>query len=401
DFYYEHPDVSAWPLPSVREWRAAHRVSVSDARTPKPVRTFMEAAFPPFLTAPLSAFPAPTPVQSQAWPIVLSGYDTIALASTGSGKTLAFVLPSLVHILAQPLLSAGEGPIALMLAPTRELALQIKAECDAYGAGAGVANTCVYGGVPKGPQLRDLQRGVELVIATPGRLLDFLEGGKTNLRRTSLLVCDEADRMLDLGFEPQLRGIADLLRPERQTLMFSATWPREVERLASEFTKQPIMVEVNNAADLTANESIEQRCAITTSTCTLLPYFNLLPSFLLLCLHHPLLPAALPPLASLLPPSTLCSLLCTPVTLRTPPSFASPLLVDPFFARAASRCATRRKSTVASFVCSLPCTTVSAASSSSARPSEAATSSAPSSSGEVWPLIVSMATRVSRRGTGC
>ncbi|KAL1500168.1 hypothetical protein AB1Y20_012837 [Prymnesium parvum] len=259
-FYYEHPDVRAWPDAAVASWRRAHRVALRDRRAPKPVRTFLEAAFPPFLTAPLEAagFDRPTPVQSQAWPIILSGYDTIGLASTGSGKTLAFTLPALVHIVAQDYLAAGDGPIALMLAPTRELALQIKAECDKFGGASGVRNTCVYGGVPKGPQLRDLQHGVEIAIATPGRLLDFLDAGQTNLRRCTYLVLDEADRMLDLGFEPQLRQIIALIRADRQTLMFSATWPREVERLAREFMSDAVMVEVNNAADLTANENIEQ-----------------------------------------------------------------------------------------------------------------------------------------------
>ena len=112
--------------------------------------------------------------------------------------------------------------------------------------------------MPKGPQQRDLQQGVEIVIATPGRLLDFLDGGQTNLRRTTYLVLDEADRMLDLGFEPQLRRIIEQIRPDRQTLMWSATWPPEVEKLSSAFLRSPLTVQVNSAASLRANESIEQ-----------------------------------------------------------------------------------------------------------------------------------------------
>ena len=187
NFYYEHPAVTAWSDADVRAWRRDRRVSVRDDRTPKPVRTFMEAAFPDYLVEALEAsdFPRPTVIQSQGWPIILSGHDCIGLASTGSGKTLAFTLPAIVHIIAQDYLAAGDGPIALMLAPTRELALQIKAECDKFGASSGVKNTCVYGGVPKGPQLRDLQHGVEIAIATPGRLLDFLDAGQTNMRRTT------------------------------------------------------------------------------------------------------------------------------------------------------------------------------------------------------------------------
>ena len=238
DFYMEHPAVTALETSDADAWRRNHSIEVTRgaSRAPKPVRTFLEAAFPDYLTAELDAsgFRSPTPIQSQAWPIALSGFDVIGLASTGSGKTLAFALPAVVHIMAQDYLVPGDGPIALMLAPTRELAVQIKSECDKFGAASGIKNTCVYGGVPKGPQQRDLQQGVEIVIATPGRLIDFIDGGQTNLRRTTYLVLDEADRMLDLGFEPQLAQIVQGVRADRQTLMFSATWPPEVEKLAAQ-----------------------------------------------------------------------------------------------------------------------------------------------------------------------
>jgi len=147
-------------------------------------------------------------------------------------------------------LSSGDGPIALVLAPTRELAVQIQQECTKFGyvnaltslrfhpaylssSNSRIRNTAIYGGAPKGPQIRDLQRGVEVVIATPGRLIDMLESQKTNLRRVTYLVLDEADRMLDMGFEPQIRKIIGQIRPDRQTLMFSATWPKDVQRLAT------------------------------------------------------------------------------------------------------------------------------------------------------------------------
>ena len=260
NFYFEHPAITALSQAEVDAWRQEHRIEVTDPRAPKPVRTFLEAAFPEYLVAELDAsgFKAPTPIQSQAWPIAMSGYDLIGLASTGSGKTLGFALPAMVHIMAQDYLQAGDGPIALVLAPTRELALQIKAECDKFGASSQVKNTCIYGGVPKGPQLRDLQQGVEIAIATPGRLLDFLDAGQTNLRRTTYLVLDEADRMLDLGLEPQLARVVAQVRPDRQTLMWSATWPPEVEKLAANFLRRPLMVQVNAAATLSANAAIEQ-----------------------------------------------------------------------------------------------------------------------------------------------
>ena len=123
----------------------------------------------------------------------------------------------------------------MVLAPTRELAQQIQEVAQEFGRTSRIKNTCVFGGAPKGPQLRDLEHGCEIVIATPGRLIDFLEMGKTNLRRCTYLCLDEADRMLDMGFEPQIRGIMNYVRPDRQMLMWSATWPKEVEELAQDF----------------------------------------------------------------------------------------------------------------------------------------------------------------------
>merc|ERR1712225_159282 len=180
-------------------------------------------------------FPAPTAIQSQGWPMALSGRDVVGIAETGSGKTLTYCLPAIAHINAQPLLSPGDGPIVLVLAPTRELAVQIQEECTKFGASSRIRNTCVYGGVPKGGQARDLRRGCEIVIATPGRLIDMLESGKTNLRRVTYLVLDEADRMLDMGFEPQIRKIVSQIRPDKQTSMYTATWPKEVESIAKDF----------------------------------------------------------------------------------------------------------------------------------------------------------------------
>ena len=143
---------------------------VVSATMPKPVTSFEEASFPEYVLTNLTAcgFERPSPIQSQGWPAALSGKDIVGIARTGSGKTLAFLLPAIVHINAQPYLQRGDGPIALVLAPTRELACQIKVECDKFGRSSKIKNTCVYGGAPKGPQLRDLQNGCEIVIATPG-----------------------------------------------------------------------------------------------------------------------------------------------------------------------------------------------------------------------------------------
>ena len=170
---------------------------------------------------------------------------------------MTYCLPAIVHINAQPLLAPGDGPIVLVLAPTRELAVQIQQEIAKFGRSSRIRNTCVYGGVPRGPQIRDLSRGVEVCIATPGRLIDMLEAQKTNLRRVTYLVLDEADRMLDMGFEPQIRKIVSQIRPDRQTLMWSATWPKEVRQLASEFLHDFIQVNIGSM-DLAANHRITQ-----------------------------------------------------------------------------------------------------------------------------------------------
>lgn len=130
-----------------------------------------------------AGFEKPTPIQCQGFPLAMSGLDMIGIAETGSGKTLAFVLPAMVHINAQAPLEWGDGPICMILAPTRELAVQIKQECGKYGSSTRVRSLCCYGGTPRGPQAGALRRGVEIVIATPGRLIDFLESGTTNCVR--------------------------------------------------------------------------------------------------------------------------------------------------------------------------------------------------------------------------
>jgi ATP-dependent RNA helicase DDX5/DBP2 len=258
-FYKEHPDVTNRSPAEVEKFRKDHAMSIHGRDVPKPVETFDEAGFPRYVIDEVKAqgFPAPTAIQSQGWPMALSGRDVVGIAETGSGKTLTYCLPAIVHINAQPLLAPGDGPIVLVLAPTRELAVQIQQEITKFGRSSRIRNTCVYGGVPKGPQIRDLSRGVEVCIATPGRLIDMLESGKTNLRRVTYLVLDEADRMLDMGFEPQIRKIIGQIRPDRQTLMWSATWPKEVRNLANDFLTDMIQVNIGSM-ELSANHRITQ-----------------------------------------------------------------------------------------------------------------------------------------------
>lgn len=221
--------------------------------------TFDESPFPEYVLAEIkgAGFKEPTSIQAQGWPMALSGRDMVGIAATGSGKTLAYLLPAIVHILAQPELSRGDGPICLVLAPTRELAVQIQAECQRFGASQKVKSVCLYGGSAKGGQASALRSGVEIAIATPGRLIDFLESGTTNLRRVTYLVLDEADRMLDMGFEPQIRKIVSQIRPDRQTLMWSATWPREIQALARDFLHDYIQVNVGSEG-MKASEHIQQ-----------------------------------------------------------------------------------------------------------------------------------------------
>ncbi|KAG7451007.1 RNA helicase [Guyanagaster necrorhizus] len=259
NFYVEDKRVAQRSERDVEDFRKAKEIRVQGRGVPRPVTSFEEVGFPDYLMTSIRAqgFSSPTPIQCQAWPMALSGRDLVAIAQTGSGKTISFALPAMLHINAQPLLSPGDGPIALVLAPTRELAVQIQQECTKFGSNSRIRNTAIYGGAPKGPQIRDLQRGVEIVIATPGRLIDMLETNKTNLRRVTYLVMDEADRMLDMGFEPQIRKIVGQIRPDRQTLMFSATWPKDVQKLANDFLRDMIQVNIGSM-ELTANHNIQQ-----------------------------------------------------------------------------------------------------------------------------------------------
>ncbi|XP_005098512.1 ATP-dependent RNA helicase dbp2 [Aplysia californica] len=259
NFYKEHQNVSRRTQPEIQLFYTQHQITVSGKNLPKPMYTFEEGLFPDYVMNQIrkNSWTAPTPIQCQGWPIALSGLNMVGIAQTGSGKTLAFILPAIVHINNQPYLERGDGPICLVLVPTRELAQQVQQVAQEFGRASQIRNACVYGGAPKRPQLRDLEQGAEICIATPGRLIDLLESNKTNLKRTTYLVLDEADRMLDMGFEPQIRKIIEQVRPDRQTLMWSATWPKEVRRLAEDFLDDYVQVNIG-ALQLTANHNILQ-----------------------------------------------------------------------------------------------------------------------------------------------
>ncbi|CAO2203724.1 unnamed protein product [Urochloa humidicola] len=193
----------------------------------------------------------------------MQNQDVVAIAKTGSGKTLGYLLPGFMHI-KRLQNSTRNGPTVLVLAPTRELATQILDEAVKFGRSARISCTCLYGGAPKGPQLRDLDRGVDVVVATPGRLNDILEMRRVSLKQVSYLVLDEADRMLDMGFEPQIRKIVKEIPHRRQTLMYTATWPKEVRRIADDLLVHPVQVTIGSVDELVANSAITQHVEVIT-----------------------------------------------------------------------------------------------------------------------------------------
>jgi ATP-dependent RNA helicase RhlE len=184
----------------------------------------------------------PTPVQAKAIPVILKGRDVVALAETGSGKTASYLLPILQQ------LELAYDPGALIIAPTRELALQIDGVARELAKGLGIRVVSVIGGQRMGGQLAELKKGVDLLVATPGRLLDLVRGGHVRLHEIEFLVLDEADRLLDMGFIPDIRSIIAKLPKDRQSMLFSATFSNEVEGLVWEFLKSPVRIEIGRRA---------------------------------------------------------------------------------------------------------------------------------------------------------
>jgi len=205
--------------------------------------TFEQLGLEPALLRAVAAlgYEVPTPIQREGIPPILEGRDVIGTAQTGSGKTAAFLLPILQRLHRQP----GGHTRVLVLTPTRELAAQIEAALHALGKGGRVRGKAVYGGVGMEPQTHALRSGVDVVVATPGRLLDHMERRNVDFRGLQVLVLDEADRMLDMGFLPDVRRIVNTLPRERQTLLFSATMPPEVEGLARSILRDPIRIAVS------------------------------------------------------------------------------------------------------------------------------------------------------------
>ena len=229
---------------------------------PEPVTiTFSDFDLHPDVLKAVTAagYTKPTPIQAQAIPVVMAGHDVMAAAQTGTGKTAGFALPIINALM--PLASHSASPArhpvrALIIAPTRELADQIHDNVKTYIQFTPLRSTAVFGGVDMQPQTNALRTGVEILIATPGRLLDHVQQKSVNLSQVQLLVLDEADRMLDMGFLPDIQRIINLLSPRRQNLMFSATFSDEIRKLAKRFLNEPKLIEV--ARPNTLAENVEQ-----------------------------------------------------------------------------------------------------------------------------------------------
>lgn len=258
NFYIEHDEIAKLTAQQVHELRAKLNLRVSGADPPKPCSSFAHFGFDEQLMHQIrkSEYTQPTPIQCQGVPVMLSGRDLIGIAKTGSGKTAAFIWPMLVHIMDQKELQPGDGPIAIVVCPTRELCQQIHSECKRFGKAYNLRSVAVYGGGSMWEQAKALQEGAEIVVCTPGRLIDHVKKKATNLQRVTYVVFDEADRMFDMGFEYQVRSIADHVRPDRQTLLFSATFRRKIEKLARDILTDPIRVVQGDIGE--ANEDVTQ-----------------------------------------------------------------------------------------------------------------------------------------------
>lgn len=266
DFYVEIPEIAKLTQAEVDKYREdLEGIQVKGKGCPKPIKTWAHCGISKkeFDVLKKLNFEKPTPIQCQAIPAIMSGRDLIGIAKTGSGKTIAFILPMFRHVLDQPPLEDGDGPIAIIMTPTRELCMQIGKDIKKFAKPLNLTAVCVYGGTGISEQIAELKRGAEIIVCTPGRMIDMLaanSGRVTNLRRVSYIVLDEADRMFDMGFEPQVMRIIDNVRPDRQTVMFSATFPRQMEALARRILKKPIEIQVGGRSVVC--KEVEQHVAV-------------------------------------------------------------------------------------------------------------------------------------------
>jgi ATP-dependent RNA helicase RhlE len=235
------------PGPAQKEFQSVSTTSFLDLGVAEPIRRAVEAA----------GYTTPTPIQARAIPLLLAGRDLLGIAQTGTGKTAAFALPLLQQLAASRVAAGPKATRALILAPTRELAVQIAEAFKTYGRHLGLRQAVIFGGVGQNPQVAAVARGVDIVVATPGRLLDLVSQRHLRLDKVTHLVLDEADRMLDMGFVRDVRKIVAALPKERQSLLFSATMPSDIERLAQDMLSSPERIEVT--PKVITVDRIEQR----------------------------------------------------------------------------------------------------------------------------------------------
>uniref|UniRef100_A0A0X3P7G9 RNA helicase n=2 Tax=Schistocephalus solidus TaxID=70667 RepID=A0A0X3P7G9_SCHSO len=258
NFYIEHPDITQLTESGVADLLSKLNIRVSGLSPPRPACSFAHLNLDEALMESIrsAGYTKPMPIQAAAVPAALAGRDIVGIAKTGSGKTLAFLWPMITHIMAQPALKVGDGPIGIICAPTRELALQIYSEAKKVAKIYNLTVICAYGGGSLWEQQKACEAGCELLVCTPGRLIDLVRKKSTNLHRTTFLVFDEADKMFNLGFEPQVRSIANHVRPDRQALLFSATFKRKIEQLARDILTDPVRIVQGEVGE--ANEDITQ-----------------------------------------------------------------------------------------------------------------------------------------------
>lgn len=269
-FYIEHPAIAAMSDEDARLQRKAMGMTVRGRHVPRPIVTWEHAGLSSLLLSLLdkAGFAQPFAIQRQALPVLMSGRDLIGVAKTGSGKTLAYVLPMLRHVLDQPPLQPGEGPMAVIMAPARELVTQVAGVAKLFAKHLQLRVAAIYGGASVTEQIAAIKRGAEIVVCTPGRMIDMLtlNGGRLlDLRRVTYMVLDEADRMFDQGFEPQIMRILGNTRPDRQTALFSATFPKQVEQLARKTLASPVEIVVGgrSVSNASIDQSVEVRDAAT------------------------------------------------------------------------------------------------------------------------------------------
>ncbi|KAL2205226.1 DEAD-domain-containing protein [Sarocladium strictum] len=260
--YVQTLSLSELPQSEIDEFMTKNEISMIDPLTKnvllRPVTEFRHLPASNLLEkrpSPFAGYKVPTPIQAASWPFTLSGRDTVGVAETGSGKTMAFALPCVESVLAV----GKRGVKAVIVSPTRELAMQTQEQLSKIASLVRLNSVCLYGGASKDDQRALLNRGADIIVATPGRLKDFMSDGTVDLSGVKFAVLDEADRMLDTGFEDDIRQILGDCPPKekRQTLMFTATWPQSVQSLASSFMVNPVKITIGKGGKESAGGAVE------------------------------------------------------------------------------------------------------------------------------------------------